>query len=323
MQKEITTNKINKIPSLFRLNYENNNNSFDFSSDEDIVRSKNNESYIFNNFDTENITNNIKEIKNNLTNSVQNLNKISSFNFFIKNNKKNYNKVKKIEKAKEKKNDFKIFISKKRGRKAKDINFEMNNNSITKEEPKIHDKYSDDNMRKKCKNLILKYLFEFINNKIKELYKGDIGHGDFKKELKILNQDKKVNSTVDLDKDFLDKKLIDIFSENISSRLSNYSPSHNKNIIELLINESNEEKREYFKKLFNLKFMDCLKYFRGDNIIIEELKGFKCLSSIKSSLRIDHDKDYIDLLEHYLKNFEEKINNKKSRNRKKKLNKKL
>ena len=34
----------------------------------------------------------------------------------------------------------------------------------------VHDKYADDNIRKKCKNLVMKYLFEFINKKIDNIF---------------------------------------------------------------------------------------------------------------------------------------------------------
>ena len=75
-------------------------------------------------------------------------------------------------------------------------------------EKRAHNKYSDDNMRKKCKNIILKYAIIFINSKIKEIYKGDIGNGSLKKQLKILKQNNKIKSTVEIDKIFLEKLLI-------------------------------------------------------------------------------------------------------------------
>ena len=89
--------------------------------------------------------------------------------------------------------------TKKRGRKRK--REEIDNNDT-----KIHNKFSDDNLRKKCKNIVLKSILEFINKKIKEQYNNKIGHGKFKKELKILDQEKKVKSTVSFDKSFINKK---------------------------------------------------------------------------------------------------------------------
>ena len=95
---------------------------------------------------------------------------------------------------------------KKRGRKRKREN--NNDDNETSEDKKAHNKFSDDNLRKKCKNTILKYTLKFINEKIKEKYKNHIGHGKFKKELKILDQENKVKSTVDFDKTFLTKTLL-------------------------------------------------------------------------------------------------------------------
>ena len=79
-------------------------------------------------------------------------NQISNFNFFIISKKQissrndnnlikdNYNK------------------KTKRGRKRK-------REDISNCDKKTHDKFSDDNMRKKCKNIVLKYILEFINRK--------------------------------------------------------------------------------------------------------------------------------------------------------------
>ena len=172
-------------------------------------------------------------------------------------------------------------------------------------------------MRKKCKNIILKFALEFLNKKIKEQYDGNIGKGKFRKELKILNQDEKVNSTVNIEKSFLTKTLKDIFSENISARLSNFPKNHNKILIESLIEEKDEEKKQYFIKLFNITFLDCLKYFRGEETDIGELEGFKTISSIKETLIEEQGEEYFDLFMYYLKNFKDIIESKKARKKKK------
>ena len=119
----------------------------------------------------------------------------------------------------------------------------------------------------------------------------------------------------------MDKSLKDIFSENISSRFKNYPPTHNKELIESLINEIDDEKRIYFNKLFNLTFFDCLKYFIDDMIFTNELNGFKKFSSIKGIIEQKQGKEYVDLLLYYFKNFKEIINNKKPRKMNKKANK--
>ena len=90
----------------------------------------------------------------------------------------------------------------------------------------------------------------------------------------MISQTHKIKSSIEYEKFFLQKKLKDIFSENISKRLSNYTQNHNKIIIDLLINEKDEEKKNYFIKLFNITFIECLKYFSEDKISIKELNGF-------------------------------------------------
>ena len=196
---------------------------------------------------------------------------------------------------------------KKRGRKRE------RNDTIDNTKKKTHDKFYDDNLTKKCKNIILKYALKFINKKIEEIYKDDIGYGKFKKELKIINQTNKVKSTVNVNKSFLDKTLKDIFSENISSRFYNFPETYNKTLIESLINEKDEEKKIFFTELFNITFLECLQYFMDDNDNNEKLNGFIKFSTIKESLLKKHDKRYIDAFIYFLRNFKEIINNKRSR----------
>ena len=205
----------------------------------------------------------------------------------------------------------------KRGRKTKrDEKFDYDEND--NKEMKVHDKFSDDNLRKKCKNIVLKKIFDFINERISEIYKGKIGHGELRKELKMISQTHKIKSSIEYEKLFLLKKLKDIFSENISKRLSNYTQNHNKIIIEQLINEKDEEKKNYFIKLFNISFIECLKYFSEDTIIIKELNGFPRLSSIRNILILKHGDEYTNSLIYHFNHYEEIINNKKSRKNKKK-----
>ena len=56
-------------------------------------------------------------------------------------------------------------------------------------------------------------------------------------------------------------------------------------MIESLIEDINEKRRKYFIKLFDITFIDCLKYFREDKeaLKIGELTVLKKISSIKES----------------------------------------
>jgi len=292
--------KLNKTHSLYSLTQENLSNSFEIYSEGDLNASKIVEENLNDNLDT-NLELSTKENRVIKINNVYNTYKIENYNFFIQGvqifNKKD-------------KNNKEI---KKRGRKRKRNDNESDNNKTLK----THTKFTDDNLTKKSKNIILKYALKFINEKIEEIYQGDIGEGKFKKELKIISQKNKVKSTVNIDKSFLDKNLKDIFSENISGRFNNFPKTYNKTLIESLLNEEDEEKKSYFIELFNITFSDCLDYFMDNKNNNKKLEGFVKFSSIKESLIHQEGKNYIDAFIYFLKNFKDIINNKKSRRRNK------
>ena len=178
----------------------------------------------------------------------------------------------------------------------KDNNIISDNNKV-----KVHDKYTNDNLIKKIKNLILKNLLDFINNKI---YNSNIGHRNSEKRLFSLKAQK--IDTYNLYFDFMKKNLKDIFSQDISEKCSNHQKDHNKNIIDSLINDKDEIKKNYFNKLFSLTFGDCLKNFRGIKDI-KELEGFKDFSSVKEQLSIENGEEYVNCFEEKMKNLEELI----------------
>ena len=206
---------------------------------------------------------------------------------------------------------------KKFGRKRKRNNEDKLNQGI---EESDHNKFSDDNLRRKCKHLVLKYALIFINNKIKDIYNGNIGNGILRKELKTINHFQKYNIKIDFNKEFLTKTLGDIFSDDITRRFAYVPLNHNKMIINYLMNEKDENKRIYFYKLFHINFMECLNHFIGKDFICE-LKGLKCLEEIKKDEILDRypldGEEYFKNLFFYLDNYEEIINSKKPRYRKK------
>ena len=196
----------------------------------------------------------------------------------------------------------KKFLQKKRGRKSKS---EKNN-----EENGEHNKYSNDNMQRKIKHLIIKNTQDLINYNISEK--------DFSSpKLLTLNQEQIFNSKVEFNKAFLQKTLKDIFSENISNRY--HKPSdYNKTLIDNLINSGKEENKIFFKKLFDVKFIECLEHFRKSKEI-EVLKGltlFDDLINYKKDKNFE-DKAYVKGIRELLMNYETIIGQKKERNRKK------
>ena len=173
-----------------------------------------------------------------------------------------------------------------------------------------HDKHSDDNLRRKTKHIVLKCTQIFINKTIEKLYNGNIGNGRFKRQLLTLNKKQKSDATISYNQNFLNKKLGDIFSEEISSKFTNFNKTHNKEVIEALKNEEDENLKTYFRNLFNCTFVQSMKHFRGEEIF-QELIGMKSFNEIKDEL--NEDEEYIKELEYYINHFEEIIMRKKAR----------
>ena len=193
-----------------------------------------------------------------------------------------------------------LFVThKKLGRKRKSCLNDGNDNS--------HNKYSDDNKRRKIKHLIIKSSQEFLN---KQIIKMNINCP----KILILNQFQKFNATIKYNQDFLSKPLKDIFSENISQRYRKFSQDHNSKVIYKLLNCIDEAKKNYFTKLLNLTFLDTLKHFRGEEEI-EELNGMVLFENIKN--QSNWDKDYKNEMSKYIDNYETFIMKKKERKSKK------
>ena len=132
-----------------------------------------------------------------------------------------------------------------------------------------------------------------------------------------INQRQVLNTKVDYNLNFLNKTLKDIFSDNLSTKYRKYSPQHNKTLIEQLLNEKEETKKNIFEKLFNLTFFDCLKYFRGE-INIDILDGMVRLDKACEKFKNEKDyEDYVPTFRNFILNFETIIQNKKVRDRKK------
>ena len=157
----------------------------------------------------------------------------------------------------------------------------------------------------------------FINKKIKSLYSYEDEKVLKEKQLFKLKQNQPMSSKIDYNKDFLEKTLGLIFSGDISSKYSCHPSTHNKKLIESLINDKDEKKRNLFNKIFNLTFSDCLKHFRGSEKIVE-LDGINDLKDYLKSQKINDDENYCTIFKYFVNNYETIIKEKKSRNRTKK-----
>ena len=185
------------------------------------------------------------------------------------------------------------------------IKEELENTTITNRNIGITDNY----LRKKCKRTLLDVIFNFLNQTIKKVYNNKIGEGVRIKELKPLNY--KINSEMGIkyNKEFLNKNIGEIFSNNISDRFTNFSKLHNKSLIINLLNEEDEGKKNFFRRLFGLTFLQCLEHFRG-TVFYFELDGLIQLNDVINNII---DEEYKVNLIYYFENYEKIINKKKER----------
>ena len=186
--------------------------------------------------------------------------------------------------------------------------------TIRSGEEGLHNKYSDDNLLRKCKHLIINSLMEFINDTIRRIYKENIGQGILIKKFFTMKQEQKKNTYIDYNKNFLNKELGDIFSEDICGRYTNFLPDHNKNLVNYLKNENNQKISKLFTKIFNLTFKDVLNHINGKEEILE-INGLKDIDTILEGY--ENEPKYYDQVKNYILNFEEIIEKKKSRKKRK------
>ena len=175
-----------------------------------------------------------------------------------------------------------------------------------------HNKFSDDNIIRKIKHVILDNVMKFINKKIHIIYSYQNEKEKKERELFKLKQNSKISSRINYNKEFLNKKLVEIFSGDISSKYSRFPTNHNKELIKSLINENDEKKKILFNKIFNLSFVDCLNHFRGSKKIVE-LEGVSNLDNYLKSKKTNFNEEYSNLFKYFVNNYENVIIEKKSR----------
>ena len=175
-------------------------------------------------------------------------------------------------------------------------------------------------MTRKIKVILKKEILGLSNSKIKELNlsKLIINNKEYeKKEIQLLNikQDIIIDITVDGNKKFLDSKIKDILSEDISSNFTSYPSNFNALLIEKLYEIENAES---VTSILDKTILDALKYYRKDDIIENPdyacFKGLeKGFEGLKDNLMKKNDEKYADKLIKFIKEFEIIYNNKKPR----------
>ena len=235
----------------FDVNYDHMNNYNIFEEEFNTFNDNSLESRIFF-IDNEKyfgiLQNNIKSKMENSMLSTSNIHKNLNFNDNIKN---------KEEPKEEPKEKINIEIP--------DINLEKTNKStlnkknntliiINKGEKKNKKAHLDNKIRK-AKLFIIKVIIQYINYKISKLYNNKKSNGIFSK-IKIIDTSQIKCVKKDYNIELLNKTLKEILSTKISKKYNGPPSEINNIIIEKLLNEKEEEKRQIFNNIFNKTFRE-------------------------------------------------------------------
>ena len=219
--------------------------------------------------------------------------------FSLSESKQNYPKYKAINEPEEDK-ELK-FISRKRGRKNKDS--EEQNNDFMRER-KIHNKFSNDNVKRRLKALFHNYIINLLNDLMSQYFKENI-----KKFVKINSRITK-DIGIEYNRKILNKKIKDIIIE-VSDKYQN--KENNKECIKYIQSKKDNEK---IVKILNMTYRELYLNYYLKSVNTSELNSFE---EHKRKLLKEYGKEYLDLFIQNANNF---INfftngkNRKSRKRK-------
>ena len=239
------------------------------------------------------------------------LSKINNTSKSMKQSKKKYSNIS----VRHIKNKIFNITKKAKINKIKNLNTDLTDYSTIKETKInnfINEIYIPDIFVKKIKMLILKKSYNFINEKIIKIFNNNIGKGICIKQLLPINKFVLYHSSVEEDKEFLNKKLKEIFSS-ISNKFTSVLNTKNQNLIDDLINS--EEHGKYFSELFELSFLDCLEHIRGtkNSELLDDLPNIDNIINNEGIL----DEDEINIYKDVINNYELIIEKKKKRRTKK------
>ena len=215
------------------------------------------------------------------------------------------------------KGPFSITKERKLGRKTK--------NSCQKG---AHDKYSYDNMTKKLKQLLINSILNFVNTVLIEEEK-DTSTLKRKKDSKwkvnltpcLVKIDQNIigNIKVEYNKNLLNLSLKEIFSNDITSKITSLSKDFNKKIIDEIY-QNNQKERTI--KILNMTLAQCIDHLNSKEYY-PELQGLEneyenIINKLKDSGETN---EYIELFKDLFYRFEEFYNNKRIKKGGKKIKK--
>ena len=163
-----------------------------------------------------------------------------------------------------------------------------------------------DNEIKKGRNILLNSIFRFVNKKIRIIFNNDIGKGISIKQFVKISKKELNHSNVEFDKNYLNKKLKEIFSGDISGKFTNFLINKNEKLLQNLI------KIDYFKELFELTFLQCIEHINGTKFI-PLLEGFETLDEILLNEEEKLKENDIENYKYIIENYKQCVENKFSR----------
>ena len=174
-----------------------------------------------------------------------------------------------------------------------------------------HDKYSENNRVRKFKVIMKDALLDLINSKIKENINLTIviKQKEFVVDgLLNIRQDQIISTNVIDNRQLLDKTIREIFSDEIAQNFRKYPKDYNKIVIDKIYEIENGEK---IKSILDMKYIDCIKYFRKEQSYMDDEKFF-CLKGLEKKfenlsfdLKIEgYDEKYIKMLFDLIYKFE-------------------
>ena len=192
-----------------------------------------------------------------------------------------------------KKRYFNIDTKKKKGRKT--------NSLIIRS---CHTKFSHDNILRKIKVKFFHKLINYINSIILSKYRNRIN------VLKNLKGEISQNNTINFNKQLLNSKLKDIFSNfKINGKFKLFESFYNKEIIEKIYKENIQELIE----ILEITFLDAFNVFRDTNET-QKLIGLEKVNTVIEEIKLkENDEEYINKFRDIVMNFENYYLNKEQK----------
>ena len=196
---------------------------------------------------------------------------------------------------------------------------------LGQKQERTHTKYSFDNLVRKIKSKLFASILIILNKSLKDKKeKASAKENQKQKKSEVmyncfLKLDQKIilQTNVKENLELFNKQLREIFSEDVSSKVQNFSKhglKHNKIFIEEI---KNDESRTKTNAILDMTFFECLEHFRGT-------KSYPALNGLEEEYEkviedLSIEEDYKDNFIEHLKNLENMFQNKKPRNKKKKI----